>query len=95
MELGQYVVVRSRDQGCVCGEYRGHVGREVTLTAARQIYSWDGNDRLTLIDFAVVPGNCRLSRVLPGEIIMTEACGIIEPTPEVESYLRSAKPYIG
>lgn len=88
--VGQFVIVRSRDQGCVCGEYQSHVGREVTLCNARQIYSWSDN-RLTLFDFAVVPGTCRLSRVLPGEVVMLEACGIIPTTPDVEKALRNHK----
>ena len=87
-EVGQYVVVRTRDQGCMCGEYRCHHGREVTLANARQIFSWAGA-RLTLIDFAAVPGECRLSRVAPGDVVLLEACGIIPTTPEVESFLRA------
>ncbi|MDY3558251.1 TIGR02996 domain-containing protein [Gemmata sp. JC673] len=85
---GAYVIVRSRDQGCVCGEYRGHHGREVVLGKARQIYSWEGG-RLTLFDFAVVPGPCRVSREAPGEVVMLEACGIIPTTAEVEAFLRA------
>lgn len=45
--------------------------------------------RLTLVDFAVVPGECRLSHVAPGEVVMLEACGIIPTTPEVERFLRA------
>ena len=85
--IGQYVIVRSRDQGCMCGHYNGHAGREVRLLEARQIYSWSGN-RLTLCDFAVVPGECNLSRIVPGESVMLEACGIIPATPEVAEYLK-------
>ena len=85
---GEYVIVRSRDQGCVCGEYRSHHGREVVLSKARQIYSWEGG-RLTLIDFAVVPGPCKLSREAPGEVVMLEACGIIPTTADVEAFLRA------
>ena len=88
--IGDYVIVRSRDQGCMCGEYQGHIGREVRLTKARQIYSWSGQ-RLTLVDFSVVPGECRLSRVSAGEVVMLEACGIIPTSPEVESALRGAE----
>jgi hypothetical protein len=83
----QYVVVRSQDQGCVCGEYQYHTGREVALRNARQIYSWSG-ERLTLVDFALIPGECRLSRVAE-EIVMLEACGIISTTAEVEQFLRN------
>lgn len=89
-EMNQYIIVRSRDQGCVAGEYRGHAGREVTLANARQIWAWNGNDRISLIDVAVVPGNCRLSRITD-EVVMLEACGMISVTPAVEKYLRTAK----
>jgi uncharacterized protein (TIGR02996 family) len=85
---GDYVIVRSRDQGCVCGEYVSHHGREVVLDKARQLFSWAGG-RLTLVDFAVVPGECRLSRVSAGEVVMLEACGIIPTAPEVGTFLRA------
>lgn len=85
---GDYVIVRSRDQGCMCGEYQTHQGREVVLRNARQIFSWS-QGRLTLVDFSVVPGECRLSRASSGEVVMLEACGIINVTPEMEQFLRS------
>jgi len=87
--IGQYVIVRTRDQGCVCGEYQQHVGREVVLTNARQIYRWNGN-RLTLFDVAEIPGECRLSTTIQGEVTLLEACGIIPTSPEVERHLRTA-----
>jgi hypothetical protein len=74
----------------MCGVYLGHAGREVRLGEARQIYSWS-EKRLTFVDFAVIPGECRLSRVAPGEMILLEACGIIATTPEVEKFLREKK----
>jgi hypothetical protein len=89
-EVGQYVLIRSRDQGVVCGEYQSNIGREVTLKNARQIFRWNGSDRLTLVDVATVPGEVRVSRVCTaGEMVMLEACGIIPTTPEVEQYLRN------
>jgi len=87
-DIGQYVIVRSRDQGCVCGEYQGHVGREVTLRKARQIYRWSGN-RLTLFDVASVPGSLQVSAEV-AECVMLEACGIIPTTAAVEEALRTA-----
>jgi hypothetical protein len=84
---GEYVVVRSRNQGCVCGFYQGHSGTEVTLTEARQIYSWSGN-RLTLFDVCEEVGEVRLSAPV-AEITMTEACGIITPAPEVAKHLQT------
>jgi len=86
--IGEYVIVRARDAGCNCGEYQGHIGREVRLTKARTIWSWDGN-RLAIMDVAVVPGECRLTREAPGEVTILDACKIIPTTPEVEQYLRT------
>jgi hypothetical protein len=60
----------------MCGEYQGHSGREVRLTNARQIFRWASN-RLTLVDFARVPGEVRLSATAPGEVVMLEAS--VEP----------------
>lgn len=88
-DIGQYVLVRSRDQGCVCGEYQSHAGREVTLANARQIFRWNGK-RLTLFDVAVIPGELRMSETVR-EAVLLEACGIIPVTPEVEIALRKAK----
>lgn len=88
-DLGQYVIVRSRDQGCVCGEYQSHIGREVTLANARQIFRWSGK-RLTLFDVATIPGELRISETV-AEAVLLEACGIIPVTPEVEQHLRKAK----
>ncbi len=88
-DIGRYVLVRSRDQGCVCGEYRGHAGREVTLGQARQVFRWNGK-RLTLFDVAVIPGELLISEVVE-EAVLLEACGIIPVTPEVEKALRTAK----
>lgn len=90
--IGQFVIVRSRDQGCVCGEYQGHVGREVTLFNARQIFRWNGK-RLTLFDVATVPGELQISETVtdPAGVTMLEACGIVPVTPDVERCLRTAK----
>jgi hypothetical protein len=88
--IGQYVIVRAKDDGVKCGEYQGHSGREVTLRKARTIYAWNGN-RLELIDFSVVPGDCQLSRTAELDVLMLEACGIIEVPPRVEKFLRERK----
>lgn len=86
--IGAYVIVRSHDDGCKTGVYQGHIGREVQLTEARQIYRWEGA-RLTLVDVTVIPkGTIQLSNVAHGVTVMLEACGILQCTPEVEKYLR-------
>ena len=85
---GQYVVVRADKDGCKCGYYVTHNGPEVVLRNARVIWNWEGQ-RLSLIDVTVVPGECRLSRPSYGEVIVLDACGIIEPSPEVEEFLKT------
>jgi hypothetical protein len=89
-DIGDYVIVRSRDSGCVCGEYQGHNGREVTIKNYRQIFRWNGN-RLTLVDVSMVPGTITLSRTNPGECVMLEACMINPCSREVEQFLRKEK----
>lgn len=87
-EIGEYIIVRAKESGCTSGEYQGHIGREVRLTKARTIWSWNGN-RLAIMDVAVVPGECRLTREAPGEVTILDACQLIPTTPEVEQYLRT------
>lgn len=83
--LGDYVCVRSRDQGVVLGELESWHGRTASIKSPRQLWSWRGGNALTLID-AILLGPeaaaCRMSRTLPGEIIMTETCGIYSVPPD-------------
>lgn len=78
--FGDYVIVRSRDQGCMLGTYFGGSGRHVILTDARQIYSW-GSNRLTLVDLArrgPQGAGLRVSvSTESDQVEMLEACGII------------------
>lgn len=75
---GDYVCVRSRDQGVVWGTLVYMSGRECRIKEARQQFSWRGN-ATTLFD-VVMKGpaatSLRLSEVVP-EIDMTEVCGVI------------------
>lgn len=78
--FGDYVIVRSREQGCMLGTYAGGSGRHVILSDARQIYSWGGN-RLTLVDLARRGPEGALLRLSvsteSGQVEMLEACGIL------------------
>jgi hypothetical protein len=88
-KAGDYVLVRSREQGVMCGEYVWHSGREVHLRNARQIWSWSGQ-RMTLVDVSVVPsGEMKISRASAGDVVMLEACGIIVPSSEVAEWLKN------
>lgn len=75
---GDYVCVRSDNQGVVWGTLVCRSGNECRLKEARQQYSW-GENATTLFD-VVVKGpritKLRLSEVVP-EIDMTEICGVI------------------
>jgi hypothetical protein len=76
---GDYVCVRSRDQGVVWGTLSFLSGRHCRLVNARQQFSWRGN-ATTLFD-VVKKGptatNLRLSETIE-EIDMTEVCGVIK-----------------
>lgn len=81
---GDYVCVRSRNQGVVWGTLVFRSGDECRIRDARQQYSWSGN-ATTLFD-VVMKGpkatSLRLSEVVP-EIDMTEICGVILVPPEL------------
>jgi hypothetical protein len=76
---GDYVCVRSRDQGVVWGTLVYVVGRECRLRDARQQHSWGGGKCLTLFD-VVMKGpevaHVKLSETVE-EIDMQEICGVI------------------
>lgn len=90
---GDYVVVRSRESGCLCGEYQYHNGREVWLKNARIIHQWSNSvHRLTLIDVSSIEGeNDRLSRPSDDLVCVLDACTIIKTSATAERYLRTAK----
>lgn len=77
-----YVIVRSQQQGVMCGELVSYQGREVQLKNARQIWRYDGG--LTCVDVARygLKKGSRLSTQAAGITVMLEACGIIYCTPE-------------
>lgn len=72
-----YVIVRSREQGVMCGEYVSHDGREVRIRNARQIWQYKGGLCLPDISQSGLAAGSRLSAVVPGETIALEACGIM------------------
>lgn len=90
IKIGDYVCVRSRDQGVVWGVFAGNYGREVTLTDARQQHGW-GSKALSL--FALIikgPGGTGLRLDHPvAEILMLEACGVIFVAPDVAEQIRA------
>lgn len=75
-----YVIVRSRNQGVMCGYLVSYEGQCVTLHNARQMYEWDSS--FLLPDMAELgprnAGACRFSAPMSKLMIMTEACGILQ-----------------
>ena len=88
--IGKFVIVRSRDQGVVCGTLRAVAGRAVELDDARQIHGWSDGAR-TLFEMSLTGcGTARISEPI-AEILILDACGIIPCTPEAEKNLRQSR----
>lgn len=88
--IGQFVIVRSRDQGVVCGVLRVEVDAVVELSDARQIHSWADGAR-TLFEMSLYGcGTARISEPVE-RIRVREWCGIIPCTPEAEANLRQSR----
>ena len=88
--IGKFVIVRSRDQGVVCGVLVAVAGRQVHLRDARQIHGWNSG-ALTLFEAANDGlGEARISKPVE-EILMLEACGVIPCTEKAERNLRQSR----
>lgn len=95
--LGKFCIVRSRDQGVVCGVVEACAGRCVHLTDARQVHGWADGAR-TLFEAALRGfGTARISEPV-AEMWVLDACGVLPCTPEAEANLRASRwnqPYDG
>lgn len=87
-----YVIVRSRDQGVMCGYLKSINGRQVEITQCRQIWSWN-EKALCLPDIQRfgIRGAARLSAVAPS-VIFLEACGVMRCTPAAAKSLKEYAP---
>ena len=85
----RYVIVRCHDAGVHAGEYASHNGREVTLTNARRIWYWSGAASLNQIAVSgcTDPVNCKIAMPVL-QIVLLEACEIIDCMPAGEKFLR-------
>lgn len=86
-----YAIVRSREQGVMCGYVESVNGRTVKLKRARQIWRYDS--RFVLPDLAEFgprnANNCKFSAPMSQTATMLEACGILECTVTAGEALRS------
>ena len=84
-----YAIVRSKDQGVMCGYVKSINGRTVVLHQARQIWKYDSY--FVLPDIAEKgmrdPDKAMLSVAMSQEMYMLEACGVMICTEEAAKQL--------
>ena len=87
----RYAIVRSRDQGVMCGFVERIEGRQVTLLMARQMWRWSSKFVLTdaaehgLTDKWESKFSCEASQ----PTVMLEACGVLYCTEKAMQSLRA------
>jgi len=88
-----YCIVRSRDQGVMCGYVESINGRMVKLHQARQIWKYDST--FVLADIAEHgmrnPDNAMLSVAMSQPMVMLEACGVYVCTDKAADQLIGIK----
>lgn len=87
----EYAIVRSRNQGVMCGYVESINGQTVKLHFARQIWRYDST--FVLVDIAEHgmrdKSKAMLSTALSRPAIMTEACGVLFCTEHAANQLIS------
>lgn len=89
----RYAIVRSRDQGVICGFIESIEGQTVVVINARQMSRW--SSRFVLLDVAEHGLTERWERKFSCEmsepLVMTEACGILYCTDIAKDSLRNER----
>jgi hypothetical protein len=89
MDSMEYCIVRSKNQGVVCGYVESINGQTVKLHRARQMWRWDST--FVLQDIANngprIVGNCKFSEATCQPMYMLEACGVITCTRQAADAL--------
>ena len=89
----EYCIVRSRDQGVMCGYVESIMGRTVKLHQARQIWRYDST--FVLPDIAEHgmrnPDKAQLSVAMSQPCFMLEACGVLTCTDKAAEQLIGIK----
>ena len=87
----KYAIVRSRDQGVMCGFVQSIECRRVTLLHARQMWRW--SSRFVLPDIAEFGLTQKFDRKFSAEmsqpVDMLEACGVLYCTEVAMQSLRT------
>jgi hypothetical protein len=88
-----YCIVRSREQGVMCGYVESINGRMVKLHQARQIWKYDST--FVLVDIAEHgmrnPDKAMLSVALSQPLVMLEACAVMVCTSKAAEQLINIK----
>ncbi len=91
-----YCIVRSREQGVMCGYVESVNGRTVRLQQARQMWRYDS--RFVLPDIAEFgvrnATDCKFSTAMSQTATMLEACGILTCTKKGAESLQAVKAQI-
>jgi hypothetical protein len=78
---GKIIIVRSRDAGCLVGEFVSREGADITLCKARQLWQWKAKEAGTLIGLATdgaAKGGNKWSQPSAGNVVVIGACTLIE-----------------
>jgi hypothetical protein len=88
-----YCIVRSREQGVMCGYVESVQGRTVKLIQARQMWRYDSRFVLPdIAEFGVRNAEaCKFSAPMSQTATMLEACGILTCTAVGGQSLRNVK----
>lgn len=89
MELGSFVVVRTYSAGVHVGTLSQRDGKEVTLTDARRIWSWNSANTLHEIANGGVGKGSKVSETVPS-VVLTEAIEIIGASEAARANLMAA-----
>ena len=88
---GHYVIVRSRDAGCLYGLLLGYEGSTVHLANARQMWSWTAAEGGTLLDCATHGVKAGKFSTPADRVTVIGACAIIDVSAKARPSLEAAK----
>ena len=90
-QIGRKVIVRSRDAGVIYGEYAGNDGSTVHLKNARQLWKWEAQNGISLIDVAtygVKKSGCKFSTA-DAVVTVFGACAMIDVTSDAATSIEA------
>lgn len=93
--IGEYCIIRCRDAGVHAGYLVDYNGREVVLKGSRRLWYWKCKDGHTLSGVAVhgISTDSKIASIVPGAIVLPEACEILPCTQTSKESIENAKEY--